>query len=95
MRIYTGAPVPKGADAIVMVEDSEELSENRVLLHDPGSRSFIRRAGSDVRRGDVALRSGDAIRAGEIGLLALCVVGWLALSFAAQALVTRLSGRPS
>ncbi|MGE4079877.1 MAG: VTT domain-containing protein [Reyranella sp.] len=33
--------------------------------------------------------------AGEIGLLALCVVGWLALSFAAQALVTRLSGRPS
>jgi molybdopterin molybdotransferase len=69
-RIFTGAPIPEGTDAIVMVEDTEEISGNPVRLHDPGSPSFIRKAGSDIGRGQTALRSGDILTPAVIGLLA-------------------------
>ena len=70
-RIFTGAPLPDGADAIIMQEDAEVKEEGRaVLFHVPGSAAFIRRAGSDVRRGEIILSAGAAINAGAIGLLA-------------------------
>jgi molybdopterin molybdotransferase len=53
IRIMTGAPMPAGADAVVMVEDSERVGDDRVLLRrsvPPGAS--IRRAGDDVRPGD-------------------------------------------
>ena len=53
VRIMTGAPVPDGADAIVMVEDTERI--------DGGSRVVIRRA---VNSGDAVRRVGDDVRAG-------------------------------
>lgn len=53
IRIMTGAPMPAGADAVVMVEDSERVGDDRVLLRRsvPVGAS-IRRAGDDVRPGD-------------------------------------------
>lgn len=75
-RIMTGAPVPPGADAIVMVEDS------RVITGDgnPGSRvalgraaspgDHIRRRGEEVHAGDVVMAAGEIIGAAGIGLLA-------------------------
>jgi molybdopterin molybdotransferase len=74
-RIMTGAPLPEGADAVVMVERSELLADSsppKVRLRDkqatPGM-NILRRAKS-MRRGEVVLRAGSEIRPIEVGLLA-------------------------
>ena len=69
-RIFTGAPIPEGCDAVVMVEDTEEDEPGRVTLRHPGSGGYIRRRGSDIAVGAVAIPAGTTPRAGEIGLLA-------------------------
>jgi molybdenum cofactor synthesis domain-containing protein len=71
MRIMTGAPIPHGATAVVMVEDSEKLGDDRVRLTataQPGAA--IREAGSDVKRGDTVFRAGSVLNAASIGVLA-------------------------
>ncbi len=69
-RIYTGAPIPEGADAIVMVEDTEEDEPGWVTLRHGGSASFIRRRGSDISRGALAVPAGTTLGPGELALLA-------------------------
>ena len=70
-RIFTGAPLPEGADRVVMQEDAEPLDFDEVFLKSPGSAGdFIRRRGADVARGEVALAKGAGLGPGEIGLLA-------------------------
>jgi len=69
-RIMTGAPVPPGADAVVMREQTRE-SQNSVQFMtaaEPGQN--IRRRGSDIARDEIALFAGRVIRAAEWGLLA-------------------------
>ncbi|GAB4466151.1 MAG: molybdopterin molybdotransferase MoeA [Armatimonadaceae bacterium] len=68
-RILTGAPVPQGADAIVMQEDTETRGE-KVLIKTPASSKFIRRKGSDIRQGEVAIPAGMVIHPGEAALIA-------------------------
>ena len=69
VRILTGAPVPAGADAIVMQEDAEARSET-VLLHAPASQgAYIRRAGAECAAGTEVLSAGDRITAASIPLL--------------------------
>lgn len=68
VRIMTGAAVPIGADAIVVVEDTAEEG-SVVTIRAPGGR-HIRRAGEDLVRGDVALPAGIELGAGELALLA-------------------------
>ncbi|MBC8101732.1 MAG: molybdopterin molybdotransferase MoeA [Cytophagales bacterium] len=68
-RIFTGAPLPAGADALVMVEDTES-SGSEVSLYAPGSARFLRRRGSDLQSGALALAAGSEIDAGSVGLLA-------------------------
>jgi molybdenum cofactor synthesis domain-containing protein len=71
IRIMTGAPVPGGVDAVVMVEDSERLENNRVRLTKAAEvGAAIRHAGSDVRVGDVVFRAGTVLNAPAIGVLA-------------------------
>jgi molybdopterin molybdotransferase len=71
-RIMTGAPVPKGADAVVMVEQTEIVGRDRVRISaeriTPG-RNIMRRAAS-MRRGETVLQAGHRLRPMEIGLLA-------------------------
>ncbi len=71
-RIFTGAPVPAGADAIVMQEDCEPLQEGvqvRVnAVPQPGQ--WIRRAGEDVTRGAVVLARGQRLTPAALGLAA-------------------------
>jgi molybdopterin molybdotransferase len=69
-RIYTGAPIPEGCDALVMVEDTEEDEDGWVTLRHGGSESFIRRRGSDIAEGMLAIPAGASLGAGEIALLA-------------------------
>ena len=68
-RIFTGAPIPEGADAVVMVEDTEE-EDGWVTLTHGGSAKFIRGRGSDIAEGALALPKGTTIGAGEVALLA-------------------------
>jgi len=72
VAIATGGVVPRGADAIVMVEDTESDGD-RVLIHRPvapGGRISL--AGSDVARCEVVLRKGALLGARETGTLAAC-----------------------
>ncbi len=70
-RIFTGAPVPAGADAIVMQEDTEAAGEGRVrLLRAPQPGQWIRRSGEDVTRGAVVLQAGERLSPASLGLAA-------------------------
>ena len=73
-RIFTGAPVPPGADAIVMQEQTEPISgqdANRVrFLTTPKAGQWIRRSGEDVRAGDTVLKRGQKLGPAELGLAA-------------------------
>jgi len=73
-RIFTGAPVPPGADAIVMQEDCavvEDSGAPQVQINAlPQSGQYIRRAGEDVACGDVVLSSGQRLGPAELGLAA-------------------------
>ena len=77
MRIFTGAPMPEGADAVVMVERTERVDGGAaVAIHEaaaPGDH--VRAAGDDVRVGDVVLTAGEALTAGHLGVLATIGVG--------------------
>ncbi len=71
--IATGGPVPRGADAIVMVEYSRPDGEAAVEIcraASPGQ--FISYAGSDIARGETLLRAGTVIGSREVGMLAAC-----------------------
>jgi molybdopterin molybdotransferase len=69
-RIFTGAPIPPGADTVVRQEDTEARSEEvRVLVAVPRGES-VREAGEDVRSGDLVLARGARIGPAEVGMLA-------------------------
>lgn len=71
IRIMTGAPIPAGADASVMVEDSERIGNDRVrLTASVGAGTSIRRAGDDVRVGDVLFERGTVVTPAVAGVLA-------------------------
>ena len=70
VRIMTGAPVPAGADAVVMAEVCEETGD-RVAVQEPvAPRKNVGAPGEDVRRGDVILRPGRRLRPQDAGVLA-------------------------
>lgn len=69
-RIFTGAPVPAGADAIVMQEDTEADGEHVRILRVPARGEWIRASGEDVREGSVVLAAGDRLSAASLGLAA-------------------------
>ena len=70
-RIFTGAPVPAGADAIVMQEDCEALDTGRVRVNTvPAPGQWVRRAGEDITRGATVLTAGTRLGPAELGLAA-------------------------
>ncbi|MBA3593867.1 MAG: molybdopterin molybdotransferase MoeA [Polaromonas sp.] len=72
-RIFTGAPVPAGADAVVMQEDCEPVAgrEGFVrVLQIPKPGQWIRRAGEDVTRGATVLSKGERLTPAALGLAA-------------------------
>jgi molybdopterin molybdotransferase len=70
IRIMTGAPIPKGADTVVPVEDTEKNERYVSILRPYGAGGNIRRAGEDVKKGDRVISSGDLVRPPEVGMLA-------------------------
>src|ERR1700722_11694533 len=74
--IATGGPVPRGADAIVMVEHTQPVGDGAIEVRraaTPGQ--FVSYAGSDIARGEMMLRAGTVIGSREIGMLAACGIG--------------------
>jgi molybdopterin molybdotransferase len=70
-RIFTGAPIPAGADAIVMQEDTEPAGEQLVrILRVPKEGQWIRRSGEDITRGSVVLAKGERLTPAALGLAA-------------------------
>ncbi len=70
-RIFTGAPIPAGADAVVMQEDCEALEDEQVkVLKAVPAGQWIRRSGEDVTRGAKVLTHGIRLTPAELGLAA-------------------------
>jgi molybdopterin molybdotransferase len=70
IRIFTGAPVPQGADAIVMQEDVTRDGTEILVNVDVEAGEFIRRRGCDLAEGQMILRKGRRLQAATIALLA-------------------------
>jgi molybdopterin molybdotransferase len=69
-RVFTGAPIPVGADAVVMQEDITRHGDEIVLNVDVDAGDFIRRRGCDLSEGQKILSKGERIRAATLALLA-------------------------
>ena len=74
-RIFTGAPIPAGADAVVMQENCDVLmsvtdAPQVQIRQAVGSRENIREQGADVRRGSLLFRAGHRLRPPDLGVLA-------------------------
>ncbi|ADH62017.1 molybdenum cofactor synthesis domain protein [Allomeiothermus silvanus DSM 9946] len=67
--IFTGAPIPKGANAILRVEDTRREGDT-VLFFKPANPGDIRRRGDDFRVGEVLLKKGDLLTPGRVGICA-------------------------
>src|SRR5207253_11467743 len=70
IRIFTGAPVPAGADAIIMQEDVTRDGAEIVLNVDVDHGEFVRKRGCDLAEGQKILHKGERIRAATAALLA-------------------------
>jgi molybdopterin molybdotransferase len=69
-RIFTGALIPAGADAVVMQEQCEAIGAQVTIRHAPQPGEWIRRAGEDIVAGSVILPAGTRLRGQELGLAA-------------------------
>jgi molybdopterin molybdotransferase len=70
-RIFTGAPIPPGADAVVMQEDCEVLEGDQIKVNKAvPAAQWIRRSGEDVTRGAKVLAQGTRLTPAELGLAA-------------------------
>ncbi len=67
-RIFTGAPLPPGADAVVMQEHCQAEDGEVSIQHVPRVGENVRRRGEDIRRGDQILAAGARMRPQELGL---------------------------
>jgi len=70
MRIFTGAPLPQGADAVVPQEDVAASGDRVTIRGRIAPGAYVRPAGEDVRAGDVVVKPGGVLGAAEVGLLA-------------------------
>ncbi len=76
-RIFTGAPLPEGADAIVIQEDTERRGDHVEIRERAGKGRYVRPAGLDFTEGDVLLHAGTRLSPRHIGLAAAMNRPWL------------------
>jgi molybdopterin molybdotransferase len=76
-RIFTGAPLPDGADAIVIQEDTERQGDRVEVREGAAHGRYVRRAGLDFAEGDVLLYAGTRLTPRHIGLAAAMNRPWL------------------
>ena len=71
MRIMTGAPIPPGADAVLMQEDTQKDGDSILCLDRADVEENIRRAGEDIKIGESVLKKGTTLSPAHIGMLAV------------------------
>jgi len=69
-RIMTGAPVPDGADCVIMVEDTSLLNSGKVKFGGTFKKANISVKGEDVRKGEIVLKAGKKVRPQDIAVMA-------------------------
>lgn len=79
-RIFTGAEIPLGADAVVMQEDAEVLPDGSVRVPAVTAGDNVRRAGQDIAAGTKLFEAGRRLQPADIGLLASIGVADVAVS---------------
>ena len=77
VRIFTGAPVPDGADAIVIQEDTEADGRRVTVKERAEAGRHVRRAGLDFRAGDIGVAAGEVLGARDLALAAAMNRPWL------------------
>lgn len=70
IKIMTGAPLPRGADTIVRVEDTQVSSHSVSIRKNDGAASHIRKAGEDIKTGQMILAKGRTLAPADLGLMA-------------------------
>ena len=70
VKTYTGSFMPKGADTLVPIENVE-VKDNKLIIKEKVERGFsVRPVGEDFKKGEVLIKKGTLLKAGEIGVLA-------------------------
>ncbi|MGO4126179.1 gephyrin-like molybdotransferase Glp [Inquilinus sp. YAF38] len=77
VRIFTGAPLPDGADAVVLQEDTDADSDRVTVREGVAAGRHVRKAGLDFRASDVLLQPGRRLTARDIGIAASANHPWL------------------
>ncbi len=80
MRIMTGAPIPPGADAVLMQEDTQKDGDSILCLDRADVEENIRRAGEDIKIGESVLKKGTTLSPAHIGMLAVIGRSQIAVS---------------
>ena len=70
MQIATGAMIPKGADAVVMVENTERSRKKVQIFRSVPPWSNVSKKGEDIRKGTMVLRPGEVLTPSKVGVLA-------------------------
>ncbi len=69
-RIFTGAPIPSGADTVVRQEDTDGGADTVAIVRDRDAGGNVRAAGEDIRRGSTVLTAGTPLGPAHLGVLA-------------------------
>ena len=77
VRIFTGAPLPDGADAVVIQEDTDAEGDRITMKESSGVGRYVRPAGLDFAAGQVLLKSGKRINSRDVALIAGMNVPWV------------------
>ena len=79
--IATGGPLPRGADAVIMVEHTQPIGARAIEVRRAASPGqFVSYAGSDIARGEALLRAGTVIGSREIGICAACGIAQVSVA---------------
>jgi molybdopterin molybdotransferase len=70
VRIFTGAPLPQGTDAVQMQENTEAQGDHIKIIQSVTANNFVRAAGMDFAAGDILIEAGTVLSARHIGLAA-------------------------
>ncbi len=70
MSIMTGAPLPKGADSVIMKEDTQRDTTSIMVFREIEKGENVRYCGEDIKKGSTVFKKGDSINPGTIGVLA-------------------------
>ncbi len=74
VKIMTGAPMPEGADAVIMVEDTEEKERNVQIKKSIKKGENVRIKGEEIKKGQIGLKKGTRLNPASLGFLAS--MGW-------------------